>query len=328
MMNVINIFKNNFQRILAKKAVIIVALVVIPILIGIAVFFSGRIMMKQHIAIVSTHEYKVPQSDIVEVDVLNKKPSTSNLLLGKYDAIAEEKGNGDYEITSIKSKADKQAVENFLKHKKASHDSKEGQTNTGTGTKILGFILMIVLMQGVALITLYPEDRTMKTLKRVLISPVSEKQYILAQEIFTFICLYVPTYLAVVVTKICFEVEIGFSLGMIGILIAILSALSTALALFFASALDRDISLVASGIYTITSILAGCFYSFTDNNKILDSICSILPQKAYMTMIKGVENGKGILEFKGQLIYLLGWIVVFWLLGSVITNRKMKKGIY
>lgn len=328
MMNVINLFRNNFRRILAKKAVIIVALVVIPIIIGIAVFFSGKMMMKQHIAIVSTHEYKIPQNDIVEVDVLNKRPATSSLLLGKYAAIVEEKSNGGYEITSIRSKADKQVVENFLKYKKVPQDGKDKQVETGAGTKILGFILMIVLMQGVALITLYPEDRTMKTLKRVLIAPVSGKQYLLAQEIFTFVCLYIPTYLAVVVTKIYFGVEIGFSLGMIGILIGILSALSTALALFFASALDRDISLVASGIYTITSILAGCFYSFTENNKILDSICSILPQKTYMTMIKGIENGKGILEFKGNLIYLLAWIVVFWLLGSVMTTRKMKKGIY
>jgi ABC-2 type transport system permease protein len=74
---------------------------------------------------------------------------------------------------------------------------------------------MIVLMQGVALMLLFPEDRTLKTIKRVLTSPVSEKQYLFAQGIFTFLCLYIPTYLAVLITKVCFSMDVGFSLGML-----------------------------------------------------------------------------------------------------------------
>ncbi|WP_207637896.1 hypothetical protein [Clostridium pasteurianum] len=47
-----------------------------------------------------------------------------------------------------------------------------------------------------------------------------------------------------------------------------------------------------------------------------------------MTISQSIENGNAMLEFKGQLIYLLIWIVVLWLLGSLIIKSKMKKGIY
>jgi ABC-2 type transport system permease protein len=103
-----------------------------------------------------------------------------------------------------------------------------------------------------------------------------------------------------------------------------LSALSTSFALFFTSILEREISLAASGVYVITSILAGSFYSFTDNNKIFDAICSIIPQKAYMTMVDGIEKGSSILDYKVQIMYLLVCIIGFWLVGSSVTKKKIK----
>lgn len=327
-MNVINLFKNNLNRILAKKAVIIVAFVVVPIMIGVAVLFTEKTDIKGNIAFVSDNAQHIPKDNRIQIDVMNKKPADSNLLLGKYIAIVEEKNNGSYDITTLKNEADKKIIENFFKTGKISESNQGENAKKGVGTNILGFILMILLMQGIALITLYTEDRDIKTFRRVLTAPVSERQYLFVQGIFTFSCLYIPSYLALVITKVVFGVDIGFSYGMLGILIGILSALSTSLALFIASVLERNYSLAASGIYVITCVLSGCYISFMGNNKILDTICSIFPQKAYMALSQGIEKGKGMLQFKGQLIYLLIWIVALWLLGSVITKRKMKQGIY
>jgi len=328
MISVINLFKNNFYRILSKKEIIIVAVVIVPLMIGIAVLFSGKIHTKTHIALVSNHTQNIPKNDKIQIDVMSKKPAISELLLGKYAGIVVEKKDGTYEVTAIKSKAEKESIENFFKGGNISKENVSKAGKRGAGTNILGFILMIILMQGIALTTLYPEDRTLKTFRRILTAPVSEKLYLFVQGIFTFSCLYIPTYLAIAITKVCFGIDIGFGLGMLAILIGILSALSTALALFISSVLERNISLVASSIYILTSILAGCFYSFTGSNKVLDTICIIFPQKAYMTLTQGVENRKGILEYYGQLTYIFIWIIALWLLGSIITNRKMKKGIY
>jgi len=327
-MSVINLLKNSFNRILAKKEIIIVAVVIVPLMIGIAILFSGKTETKEHIALISSHAQNIPKDARIKIDVMNKKPAISKLLLAKYAAIVEEKADGSYEVTAINNVDSKKIIENFFKDGKITESYESEGGKRGVGTKILGFLIMILLMQGVSLITLYPEDRALKTFRRILTSPVSEMQYIFAQGIFTFSFIFIPTYLAIVITKVCFGVEIGYGLLMLAILIGILTALSTALALFIASVLDRDISLAATAIYVITSILAGCFYSFTVSNKVLDTICNIFPQKAYMTLIQGIENGKGMLEFKDQLVYLLIWIVALWLLGSIITKSKMKKGIF
>lgn len=327
-MNIINLLKNNFRRIATQKAIIIVAVVVVPIMIGLGVVFSAKAQPKAHIALIADSVKNLPQNDKIEIDVMHKRPVESKLLLGEYAAIAEEKSNGNYKITTLKNKEDKNKIEQFLKSGKITETKKEKEAERGTGTNILGFIVMIILMQGVALTLLFTEDKSLNTFRRILTGPVSERQYILAQGIFTFICLYVPSYIAIVVTKVYFHVAIGFDLPMLAVLIGILSLLSTSLALFFTTTIERETSLAASGIYMITSILAGCFISFTGSNKILDTICKVIPQKAYMTMSQGIENGSSIFKFKGELIYLFIWIIALWILGSFITNRKVKKGAY
>ncbi|MDP4088945.1 MAG: ABC transporter permease [Bacillota bacterium] len=251
----------------------------------------------------------------------------SSLLSGKYIAIVEVK-DGSYEVSTIKSETEKKKVESFFINGKIPEGNQDGRTLKGAGTNILGFILMILLMQGVVLITLYTQDRDSRTFRRILTAPVSERLYLFVQGIFTFAMLFIPSYLAVVVTKVVFGVDIKFNFGTLAVLIGIISALSTSLALFIASVLERNYSLASSGIYIITCILSGCYISFTGSSRILDELCNILPQKAYMTLAQGVENGKGLLQYNRQLIYLLFWILALWLLGSVIIGRKMEKGVY
>ncbi|MDI3410313.1 hypothetical protein QKW52_07525 [Bacillus sonorensis] len=74
--------------------------------------------------------------------------------------------------------------------------------------------------------------------------------------------------------------------------------------------------------------LLSCFISFTGSNPILDAICSILPQNAFMAFIHGVEVGRSVLEYKGQIVYLFIWTIMLWLIGFFVTKRRIGKGIY
>lgn len=327
-MNVINLFKNNVKRIMVQKAIIVVAVIVVPIMIALGVLFSAKSQPKAEIALVTNSNKTFPKNDKVQIDVMSKRPVESKLLLSEYAAIVEQKSDGSYKVTTLKNKEDKRKIEEFFKTGKITETQKDNKNKRGTGTSILGFITMIILMQGIALTILFPEDKKLNTFKRILIAPVSERNYILSQGMFTFLGLYIPSYIAVAVTKVFFGVNIGFGLPMLAVLIGVLSLLSTSFALFLSSTIERETSMAATGIYFVTSILAGCFISFTGSNKILDTICSIIPQKAYMTMSQGIENGSSIFKYKGELVYLIAWIVVLWFLGSFITNRKVKKGVY
>ncbi|GFZ33100.1 hypothetical protein CSC2_36260 [Clostridium zeae] len=325
-MNILNIFKNNLRRTLAQKATIVIAFILIPVMIGAAVLFSEKAVIKGTVAFVSATNLNIPKDNRVNIDILKEKPPISSLFMGKYVAIVE-KHNSDYIVTTLKNEKDKKVIEAYFKTGKLP-DNIEDTSKKGEGTNILGFILMILLMQGVALITLYTEDRDKKTLRRILMSPANERIYLFTQELFTFSCIFIPSYLALAATKLVFKVDMGFSYGMMFILVAIISALSTSLALFIASVLGSEYSLVSTGIYMLTSLLSGCYISFTEGNKFLDKLCSALPQKAYMTMIQGIEKGKSLSQFSNQLIYLFIWIAAAYLLGSAINKRKIKEGIY
>ncbi|AAK81333.1 ABC-2 type transport system permease protein [Clostridium acetobutylicum] len=327
-MNIINLFKNNIKRILKQKAIIIIAVIVVPIMICVAILFSTKAEMKTNIALVTNKVQNIPKNSKIEIDVMRKSPAEYNLLLGKYAAIVKQKDNGNYKVITLKNKEDKRKIEAFFKTGKVTYNKEEEKSKRGVGTSILGFIMMIVLTQGVALTLTFPEDRDLKTFRRVLTAPVSEREYLIAQGLATFICVYVPTYAAVIITKLCFGVKIGFTIGGLGLLIGILSAISTAAALLISSILQKEISVFASGVYALTSIMAGCFYSFKVNNKMFNYICNVIPQKEFMTLSQGIENGSSILKFKAELGYLLLCTILFWLLGSIITKRKLKSGVY
>lgn len=327
-MKIFNILKNDFYRIKDRKAVIVVAVVVIPIMICLGTIFSQKNNTNACIALVSNETVSIPKINQIKIDMVNKRPDLSDLALGKYAAIVERKTDGSYKVTTNKNEADKKVIENLFKTGKIIKPSGSKMSKRGVGTNIMGFIIMIVLMQGAALIILYPEDRRLKTFRRILTSPFSAGEYLFSQGLFTFLFLFIPTYIALVITKVLFHVNIGFSFGILAVMIGIMSILSTTLALLIASVLEREISLAASGIYTLTSILGGSFYSFTENSKILDSICSVLPQKIYLTLSQGLESGKSIINLKYQFVYITIWIIAPLILGSIVIKKKMKKGVY
>ncbi|WP_088066136.1 ABC transporter permease [Bacillus thuringiensis] len=326
----INLFRNRLERMLTKKAVILVAVVIIPLMIGISIYFSGQTLLKDTIAFVTDDPQSIPSDPRINIVQVDETPPLSSLVLGHYNYLVEKKGN-NYKVTTLKTESDKKNIEQFVntgRLPKSYQGEDQIHAERGPGTNILGFISMLILMQGVALTTLYPEDRMLKTFRRILTSPVNAKKYMFVQSIFTFTCLYIPSYLAIVITSLVTGVDIGYSFGMLAILLGILTLLATGFSIFMASIMEQNISLVTSGISIVTCLLGGCFIAFTSNNTIFDTFCNILPQKAFMTLIHGVELGQSILDFKGQLIYLFVWTVILWFIGVFVTNRRVHKGMY
>ena len=328
MSNVITIFKSNMTRIKEKKVIIVMSVVVIPIMIMLAVFFTGREESKLNVALVSENINQIESNKAFHIIGLDKKPAMSDLLLNKYDAIVEKEGDNTYVVTSIKSIKNKEKIEAYFNSGILAEETNKDES--GVGQNILGYISMFVLLEGINLMTLYSDDKKNKTFRRELITTANIRQYLFAHCLFTFVFIYLPTYFALVITKLVFRVEIAYSLWTLSGLLAILAALSTGFALFIASAIKKqdDGVLASSLIIIVTSILSGCFYSFTIKNKIMDTITGIIPQKAFLTLSNGLDSGKGIGEYPKQLIYLCFCIILFWVLGGIISKRNVNKGLY
>lgn len=327
----ITLLKNEFERIKYKKAVLVIAFLVMPFLIAVAICFSGRSASKETIAFLSREAVPAVQSDQYDVTAVEEAPALSQLIGGEYAAFVTGEEDGGYTVESLKSGEDKAAIKTLFQTGRlpAGYESEDQKRQErGVGTNILGFITMLALMQGVALTMLYPEDRLNRTFCRIMISPVSVKKYLSAQLIFTMLCLYLPTFAAICVIHFVFGAAIGYSLGVIALLLLILTLFATAFALFISSLLDRDTNLVTTGISIVTCILAGCFVPILTNHFGWSVLCRLIPQSSYMNLVHGMEFGGHFCQYSGSLTYLFFWIGLLFLMGIMITKKKIEKGIY
>lgn len=326
----IALLKNAFERIKYKKPVLVIAFIVMPLLIAAAIFFSGRSAAKETIAFLSPDHTVDLQAQPYKIITVDQAPALSQLVEGEYAAYVTKSEDGSCTVMSLKSEQDKAAIQMFFQtgHFPAGYKSDDQKRQErGVGTNILGFIAMLALMQGVALTALYPEDRVNKTFCRVLTSPVSVNSYLTAQFLFTMICLYVPAFAAICVIHFIFGANIGFSMGMIALLLLILTLFATAFALYISTLLEENANLVTSGVSIVTCILAGCFIPIAVNNPVFSWICKAIPQTEYMNLVHGMEFGGHLNQYTGAIIYILLWTALL-LLGAALTAKnKIEKGI-
>lgn len=332
-MNVFSIFKNNFSRVIRKKSIILLALIITPIMVASAVFFTSKTAVKLHIAMNCSDETYVTNNKYIEIKAVNKKPENFELLLGKYDAVVTKNSNGRFDVSTLKSMKTKNELKRYFNSH--STDAKAlvqsiHIDSKRTGANILGFLTVIILFLAISLMTLYPEDRDFGTFRRILISPMNAKKYLFAQGLFVFVVVFVPAYISVLFCKFVFNVNIVFSIGMFTALLTLICVLAVAFSLFMTTVIDNldNCILLSSFLIIILGVLSGCFSSVEYTNKIVNIFTNIIPIKNYMVMVQGLENGHSISDYIFRLLYVFVWIILLWGLGSVITNKKLKAGKY
>jgi ABC-2 type transport system permease protein len=280
-----------------------------------------------NVALVSDNYSNIQENNKYKITVLDEKPGFSDLALGIYDFIVEENNDGSYTVeTALQDDAKREIVQELFNDGEISVESGEAESGRGVGSSILGLIVLFVIIEGTTLTVFFPDDITFKTLKRIFTSEVSEKSYIIAQFIYTFIGLYVPIFIAVAISKAILENDIGYSTSMIAILTAIISGLSTAFALFISAIMRDNIQIASCFIALVASLICGCFYKFSFNIKIIDSICNLLPISSYMNIAEGVEKGTSLLQYKLGILNVAVWTIVMLVIGIYITHKRLKNG--
>lgn len=321
----ITILKNNFERIKSKKSVLFIACIVMPLLICVAISFSNRTASKEKIAVSINIHFSEIQCNQYEIIEVKQAPTLSKLVSGEYVAYIEMCDNGKIEVTSLKSKLDINAIKTLFETGKLPKDYKSEddlKNERGIGTNILGFMTMLILIQGVALSVLYPEERIKKTLCRVMCSPISSMSYLSAQFIFTLLCLFIPSYIAICIIHLIFDIDIGLSLGIMALLLFLMTIFATSFALFISTILDRNTNLIATGISIVTCILGGCFLSITTNNPIITFILKFIPQTEFMDIVHSIEFGMKFNNF--EVFYILLWIFLLLMFSIIVFQKRIK----
>lgn len=323
-----SVFKNNLCRAASQKGRIILMLSITFITILLAVFFTSKMQVRGNIAVVSDQGAVIQSSKYLKVHHLDTMPPQSDLVLNKYDAVVIPRGDGDFTIDTIKSDDFKNTLENALKH--PGSPGTDTKNLRGEGTNILGYLTMFILLQGVLFMMYFAEDKENKVIRRVVTSPVSIRSYLAAHSLFNLVLIWVPTMAVLVVCKEILKVKIGFSYLQYAGLIGLLALLATAFAIFICSLMDKsdNSNTLGATIVTLTSLLAGSFFAFKMPNGLMEKVIDVLPQKHFMTLVQGMEQGKEFSRYFLQIGYLGLLILTLYAAASGINWLKFRQGKY
>jgi ABC-2 type transport system permease protein len=317
----INFIRNNYYRISSRRYYIIISLLMTMISIFFAVYLTSKLEVKGSIAVVTKSKVSVFQSKYIKFTPMVTEPPLYQLLLGKYDGVIIDKGNGKYDVDTIKSDDFKKMLEVIVKNPKGFRP--EMKDTRGIGTNIIGYLLMFILLQSVLFMFSLAEDMELKQIERIAAAPVSFFKYLLSHFIFNFSLIFIPAFFILVMMKGVFGLNIGFNLLQYMALLGLICDLGISFAMFINALVkvSDTANMMGSSIVVLTTILSGSFYSFEKGNKILEKVLWVLPQKDFLSFVQGLESGKAVSEMILQLSYVIIVTLVFFIF-SIIKIKK------
>jgi ABC-2 type transport system permease protein len=179
------------------------------------------------------------------------------------------------------------------------------------------------MMQGTMTLYLFADDKELAILPRIASTPISVTRYLAAHGIFTFIAILLPNLAILYAIKFITGADIGFTAGEYALLFAVASALSTGFSLFLNALASKGdtANMAGSAVVTLTSVLAGSFYSFERGNPVLEEFIRILPQKAWLDAAALMEKGNSLSQSAIHLAYPLALSALFFAIAFVKTGR-------
>ena len=314
----------NMQRMASRKAYLLVTYVMIVLAIAGAVLLANYGGMKVKLAVVGALD-RLSGLERFQVESVNDTPPVSSLVRQKYDGIITVQVDGAFEVLTIKGEKLEAEIREVL-----AGGTIQDEPQRGIGTTMMGFLLMILLLQGVMFLTLFGEDRESGTLRRTALSPAGLKAYLGAQCLVAFLMLYVPTVVIICAARLGFGLELGYSLPAIAVLLIVPVLLAVGFALFvMAACRSSDNAVMTGGALTVlTCLLSGTVYAVTNEQTWWKYITQWLPQTQWMSVVGKLEQGLAISQWIGPLSYVLAWVVAFMIAGWAVCARRYRAGHY
>lgn len=314
----INILKNDFFRVRPRLGSVIVMFAMTFVSIFFAVYVTGIQQVKGHIALVTNSSTASIDTKYLSVEVMKEKPLRSALVRQQYDAFVVDKGNGNYEIDTLRNNDFKNMLQVLLKNPKAPIPAQK--TDRSVGVNIVGFLMIFLSMGAFFYFFPFADDKEQGQLLRIAASPVSFNGYLASHFIF---CLssFVPAWAMLAVLQAA-GWNIGFTLLQYAGLFLLLGLLGISFALLLNTLIKKpdNANMFGTSVITITSTLAGCFYSFSKNNIVMDDIVKALPQKQFMDFALNLQNGEAMSH-----LFPVFYILALSLVMFVISYAKLKR---
>lgn len=182
----------------------------------------------------------------------------------------------------------------------------------------IGFLIMCILLLSSFSANLILEDKKYNIYSRILSTPMKIKSYML-QNILSFIAIAALQIAAVLaVMKFVFNADLGPSVPTLFAALLVFGIVSVSIGVAISS-LSRDIrqaNTLSTFIITPACMLGGCFWPREVMPDVLKRIGEFVPTTWALNAAEGALNGSSIIGLSKELVILLLFALVFFLLAS------------
>lgn len=317
----INVIKGILYRMINNKAYLIMPVVITPIIIAVAIYFSSSFVTRPNIGVVGDYNVNF-NSDEIDITRLESKVPLSDLVKNKYEAVISFE-NGKAVVDTVKGDDFKSKVERIANGEKFTFEDGEKR---GIAANIVGFITMFVIALGVMLYRFFFDDKK-GICKRVISANISYEQYVLSHFISVFLIIFVPTVIITVLSKELLNLDTRVTTLELAFIVLVLSLLSSAFGLLMSSVAKEMESASMLGIMVniITTLLAGSFFTISNNN-LINTIGNVMPQKHILDFTIALENGNGLSYVDLGNVILVSLIMI--ICSFLINKYKMRRYSY
>lgn len=304
-----------FYRIAHNKAFFITYLILIPVVMGIAVYITNNLSYQMQIGIVGNIE--TGENKNVDYIPLDEIPKTSQMVLNEYDAVAYLE-NDSIQILSTKGDEYNQLVQLIIN---GQIDSLPNENSGGTASHILGFLMMVISLLGVQMYQYYFDERKGMN-KRILGTACSCWQYLLSHFVVVLSFLFVPAFIIISLVLYLFHIPLSIDYGLFVFVLFLQCFFATSFGLWI-NVLSKTIeeSMMIGNMFAIIgTIVSGGFVQVTDN-VIFHTIVQIFPQQQIMSLLLALENQTSLPSI--GIVYVIVVSFLFILTAVIIEKRKL-----
>ncbi len=310
-----------FARILAKPYYLALSVGLTAFFIFVALLVSATAEPTLRVAYLADGDFPV-EVDAIEAVSLDAEPRRSELVLGDYDVVVEEV-DGRYEAESLKNVE----YEAFVLAALAGEDV-EGYfaDETPRAVRIMGFAVVVLLLQAFFYIDLFIEDKKNGALARVMSSPRGLGSYLVALTLYAFFIVFGVAMVVLAIFRWGFNQDVGMPIPYYAIPFALTTLLGIAFSLFSCALIEvRDnAAALFAAVVLFTSILSGSFGALNVGG-FLQRVMDALPQRHVMELSDALA---GDALPVGHAAAVLAPIVLFFALAGWLIRAKLRAGRY
>ncbi|WMJ79461.1 ABC transporter permease [Clostridium sp. MB40-C1] len=187
----------------------------------------------------------------------------------------------------------------------------------------LGILIMFLLIGATSTSNIILKEKRERTYQRICSTPVNSRIYMISNVLANIIIISIQVILAIVAIKCILNIEIYMEVYKLFLVMMLLGIVSIGIGMIVVafSESTAEAGNLSTLIITPTCMLGGCFWPMKIMPDKIQKISNFVPQKWTIEAISKLQNGEGIKEIGINIVILLAFALVLFL----VANFKMKK---